>query len=159
MRFFLLLAFAAPAAHAELYRWVDPQSGSVKFSNLPPPWYGDPAKARNAPKVDVIEYRIKPPPPPGAEAAKPKPAPQASSSVIADLEERWRELGESLSSFKDPSDFQRAGDGLRQQMEAYDAVRAELDRQDPAGAARRRAQEGTLMDRLKAGLGAAFSRK
>jgi hypothetical protein len=31
----LLLALAAPA-HADLYRWVDPDTGSVKFSNLPP---------------------------------------------------------------------------------------------------------------------------
>ncbi|HYL26160.1 MAG TPA: DUF4124 domain-containing protein, partial [Burkholderiales bacterium] len=26
---------AAPA-HADLYRWVDPDTGSVTFSNLPP---------------------------------------------------------------------------------------------------------------------------
>ena len=30
-----LLAVAAPA-HADLYRWVDPETGSVKFSSLPP---------------------------------------------------------------------------------------------------------------------------
>ena len=49
----LLFTWANPAA-ADLYRWVDPETGSVKFSSYPPPWYGDAAKARRAPKVEVI---------------------------------------------------------------------------------------------------------
>jgi hypothetical protein len=49
----LLLAGADPAI-ADLYRWVDPETGSVKFSSYPPPWYGQGQPARRAPKVEVI---------------------------------------------------------------------------------------------------------
>jgi len=49
----LLLVWADHAA-ADLYRWVDPETGSIKFSSYPPPWYGDEAKQRRAPKVEVI---------------------------------------------------------------------------------------------------------
>ena len=48
-----VLAWAGAAA-ADLYRWVDPESGSVKYSSYPPPWYGDEAKQRRAPKVELI---------------------------------------------------------------------------------------------------------
>ena len=34
-----LVAGAAAPAEAQLYRWRDPESGSVKFSSLPPPWF------------------------------------------------------------------------------------------------------------------------
>lgn len=58
MRFVVALAvwlffWSLPAA-ADLYRWVDPESGSVKFSNYPPPWYGDGAQQRPGPKVEKI---------------------------------------------------------------------------------------------------------
>ena len=52
----LLFIWAKPAA-ADLYRWVDPESGSVKFSSYPPPWYGDEANQRRAPKVELIPAR------------------------------------------------------------------------------------------------------
>lgn len=52
-------------AAADLYRWVDPESGSVKFSSYPPPWYGDEARERRAPKVEVIPAR-------GETSAKPE---------------------------------------------------------------------------------------
>ena len=42
---------------ADLYRWVDPETGSVKFSSYPPPWHGDAAKERRAPKVEHIPAR------------------------------------------------------------------------------------------------------
>jgi hypothetical protein len=54
-----MLAWVAPAA-ADLYRWVDPETGSVKFSSYPPPWYGDEAKERRAPKVEVIPSKSEP---------------------------------------------------------------------------------------------------
>ena len=44
----------AGTAGADLYRWVDRDSGSIKYSSYPPPWYGDEAKQRRAPKVEVI---------------------------------------------------------------------------------------------------------
>src|SRR6185369_8651150 len=50
---FAAVIWAAPAA-ADLYRWVDPETGSVKFSSYPPPWFGDPARERRAPKVEQI---------------------------------------------------------------------------------------------------------
>jgi len=36
VRALALLLFIALPAHADLYRWIDPDSGSVKLSNLPP---------------------------------------------------------------------------------------------------------------------------
>ena len=66
MRIAIVLAALAWAAQfsgsaaADLYRWVDPETGSVKFSSYPPPWYGDEAKERRAPKVEVIPSRSEP---------------------------------------------------------------------------------------------------
>lgn len=56
MRLFVALAIglAAAPASADLYRWVDPDTGSTKYSSYPPPWFGDPARERRAPKVEVI---------------------------------------------------------------------------------------------------------
>jgi hypothetical protein len=65
-----MTALAAFPAHADLYRWIDRETGSVKFSSTPPPWYGDPEKQKNAPAVEVIPYRA-----PGAPA---KPAPEVA---------------------------------------------------------------------------------
>ena len=73
-----MLAWAGAAA-ADLYRWIDPESGSVKFSSYPPPWYGDPAKERRAPKVQVIPSSV------SAPAAKPPadPIPAAKNAAAA----------------------------------------------------------------------------
>jgi len=78
--------FSGPAA-ADLYRWVDPETGSIKFSSYPPPWHGDPAQERRAPKVEVIPERSRAPssgPRPeeearleGKPAAKPAARPEA----------------------------------------------------------------------------------
>ena len=62
-----ILAWAGAAA-ADLYRWVDPESGSVKFSSYPPPWYGDAAQERRAPKVEVIPSAPAPAVRPAADA-------------------------------------------------------------------------------------------
>ena len=77
----ILLVRAGPAA-ADLYRWVDPESGSVKFSSYPPPWFGDETKQRHAPKVEVIPAANEPvakPETPGArqEGSAPRREPQA----------------------------------------------------------------------------------
>jgi hypothetical protein len=50
-------------------------------------------------------------------------------------------------------DLSRGGEGLRQKMEAYEAVRAELDRVDPAGAARRANESRSVLERLRQGFG------
>jgi hypothetical protein len=83
--------FSGPAA-ADLYRWVDPATGSVKFSNYPPPWYGDPEKERRAPKVEVIPDRSSAPssgPKPEDEARKEaKPAAKTAARPDARPEAR-----------------------------------------------------------------------
>ncbi len=47
----------ATSAAADLYRWVDPETGSVKFSSYPPPWYGDERLEQRSPKVEHIPAR------------------------------------------------------------------------------------------------------
>jgi hypothetical protein len=72
----LLSLLFSGAAMADLYRWVDPQSGSVKFSSLPPPWLGDAEREAVSPKVQVITGQPKPAPPAGrSPAAGEKPPP------------------------------------------------------------------------------------
>ena len=155
MRFLLLMAtLATTPAYADLYRWVDPQTGSVKFSSYPPPWFGQPALELNAPATEVVVYR-----PPGA--AKPAPAPAkpgAAASGLAALETRLAGLTQFFSALPSNTDFSRAGSGIQQQIEAYQAVAAELDRLDPAGAARRRQQEAGFIETLRRGLEAQFKK-
>lgn len=156
---FLLLLAAFPV-QAQLYRWVDPQSGSVKFSNLPPLWHGDPAKEARAPKVEVIPFHGAVAPKPAAASAL-APARVSGASTLpapGPLEARWRAMQEQLASMSQRSDFDRGGQGLQQHLKAYEAVSAELDRLDPAGAARRRTQETSVLERLRKGLEAQFRR-
>ena len=70
---FLIAAFAAFPALADLYRWIDPESGSVKFSSVPPPWYGDAERERRAPPVEVIRDKARAPARPAAELERPDP--------------------------------------------------------------------------------------
>jgi hypothetical protein len=146
MRFVLLvLAWSAFHAHADLYRWVDPDSGSVKYSNLPPPWFGDAGKQRNAPPVEVIRERV--PKAPRKPAAPPQGTAASASAAVA-LEAHWAELAKFVASLPPTAD-PRADPALRHQIETYQALGAELDRIDPAGAARRRAHEASLRAGLK----------
>jgi hypothetical protein len=150
MRFLLLVAaLLALPAQADMYRWIDPETGSVKFSNTPPPWFGDPEKERRNPAVEVIEYRGK--------AEKPKAAPEPGDAAreartVAALEARWLELARFFASLPPTTDFQRAGPNIRSQIETYQALAAELDRLDPAGTARRRAQEAAVIESVRRGL-------
>ena len=139
----LPIACIAFAAHADLYRWVDPQTGSVKFSSTPPPWLGDPEKERGAPAVEVVPFRA-----PGT-VAKPAPAPEkaaAAGVALAALEARWAELLRFFAALPPGTDFS----GLQQQLQEYAAAGAELDRLDPAGAPRRRAQEAAAFAKFGA---------
>lgn len=150
MRFLLLAALLlALPVHADLFRWVERETGQVKFSNTPPPWYGDPEKERHNPRVEVIRYR-------GA-AKQPKPAPEPENAAreartVATLEARWLELARFFASLPPSTDFERAGPNIRQQIEAYQALSAELDRLDPGGTARRRSQEAAVIDSVRRGL-------
>ena len=129
----LTFVFWSFCAHADLYRWVDRQTGSVRYSTSPPPWYGDPQKERTSPPVEVIRYSA-----PGA-TAKPTPK-EENAKIIASMEARWRELTRFFTSLPPGTDFARPAEGLRSQIEAYQTLSRELDRLDPAGAERRRAQ-------------------
>src|SRR5215208_4537701 len=117
----LVAACIAFAAHADLYRWVDPQSGSAKFSSTPPPWYGDPEKERGSPAVEVLSDRARG----GTVAPQKKPA-----VGVAGLEARWAELLRYFASLPPGTDFS----GLQEQLQEYAAAGAELNRLEPAGA-------------------------
>ena len=136
-----LLMLVALPAQADLYRWIDPATGAVKISTLPP--------ADTTIEAEVVRYNAPPTPKPAPVIPLAKP-PAAS---VLELEGRWRALLTQLTGVS-PQDFKQGSEGLRQQIEAYEAVRAELDRQDPAGAARRGAESTTLLERLKQGLAA-----
>ena len=138
----LVLCIALPA-HADLYRWVDPESGSVKLSTQPP---SDPTI-----NAELVPFRNPAAPTPQAAASASKPA----ASSLAVLEARLAEILAKLSA-PAPQDLSRSGEGLRQHAEAYEAVRSELDRLDPAGAARRRSESGSLLERLRQGFAAQF---
>jgi hypothetical protein len=126
-------------AHADLYRWIDPDTGSVKLSSSPP------ADARVT--AEVVPYR-------GPATALPKPAAVAPKTAL-ELEGRWRSLLAQLSGLT-TQDLANGGEGLRQRLEAYEAARAELDRQDPAGAARRATESAAVLEGLRQGLAAQF---
>ena len=148
-----LLLVAGPA-HADLFRWVDPETGSVKFSSVPPT---DPSV-----NAEVLPYRGPVPGPkppaaaPGATAAPVVAGASAGQPAVSMLETRLRELFTQLSGAA-PQDFNRSDAALKQQLETYEAVRAELDRLDPAGAARRQRDATRLFERLKQGFAAGFS--
>ncbi len=145
---FALLLSAAFAAHADLYRWVERETGSVKYSDTPPPWYGDAEKQRGAPAVEVVPYRG-----PGP-ASKPTPQTEgaaAAARAIAVREARWLELVRFFASLPPSTDFSRAGPNIRLQLEAYQTLTAELDRLDPAGAPRRGAQVANALGNIRRG--------
>jgi hypothetical protein len=147
VRILLLLAVLVPAsAQADLYRWRDPQTGSIKFSNHPPPWYGDPVREIGFPPVEVVPDLS----PQRRSVAARKPE---SQSMIGSLEAQFAALLQSLKAsiptLPSSADFERSSVAFQQQAEMYQAVIAELDRMDPAGAARRRAaaQEAGLFSK------------
>jgi hypothetical protein len=143
----------AGAAGADLYRWVDQESGSVKYSSYPPPWYGDEAKQRRAPKVEVI--------PSGRDTAA-RPAPLDAETEAAKkndvakglepLEVRRRQLLAAISAIPPNFDYARDGPAFRRQIEAFQAVSMEMDKLDPKGAERRLAEAKVAIARLAAEL-------
>lgn len=143
MKVFLALALGLlpQLAFADLYRWIDPETGSVKFSSYPPAWYGDPAEESRAPKVEHIPERA------AEAAADPGKAP---GNALDALEERRKRVMQQIAAL--PTDPQRAGAGLKQHLDAYAAVIAEMDRLDPKGAERRRTEAQPLLERFIEGL-------
>jgi uncharacterized protein DUF4124 len=135
LRTLLLLAAVSLPAHADLYRWVDPATGSVNLSNIPP---ADPRV-----RAEVLPYS-------GPGAAKPG----ATASNVPALEAQFNALYAELASVP-PQSFRSAPAELREQMRAYEALRRDLDRVDPAGAPRRAAASLALAQRVQQGLGGA----
>ena len=128
----MLLIAGARCAQADLYRWVDPQSGSVKYSSVPPP-------ASQA-GVQVIPYRANAAP---AKPDAPAPAPASPGNEALDL--RWRELLAEISAAAPGSPE------LQQRLTDLAAVATELDRVDPAGGQRRQAQAQAILQRFLKG--------
>jgi hypothetical protein len=128
----------APAAAADLYRWIDPETGSVKFSSSPPPWHGDPAKERRAPKVLVI--------PAGRAAAPvlPEAAPAAAGEPPAgapgELEAQRKAMLQRVAALAGQAANPRGAQALARQLEGYKELSDQIDRLDPAGAAARRVE-------------------
>jgi hypothetical protein len=134
----LIVLLTAFAARADLYRWIDRDSGSVKYSNTPPPWYGDADRQRGAPAVEVLRYAA-----PGKPAGEPA-SPDARR--IVDLEARRAALLKFFAALPPGTDL--SSPAIREQVQSYQVVSTELDRLDPAGAARRRAQLPPLFEAL-----------
>jgi hypothetical protein len=135
-----LLALAAAPAHADLYRWIDAETGSVKLANSPPPWY----ETGSGPAVERIPFSA--PAPAGRSAAPGKPAAQAPAAA---LETRWRNLLEILGSLPRQMDANAMSDTVKQQIQTFQALGAELDRVDPAGRERRAAEQLAVMQKMK----------
>ena len=145
LRFVLavVLGILAREALADLYRWVDPETGSVKFSSYPPPWFGDAEQEKRAPKVEQIPAR--PVGPAGAQQA------ETARGPLEALDEQRKRVMQQIIALPAQRDFQRGG-ALKQQLDAYAAVTAEMDRLDPRGADKRRAEAQPLLDRLVEGM-------
>ena len=145
----MLLLFLAASAHADLYRWIDPATGTVTYSNVPP---ADPNVS-----PQVVPYTGPLPPKSAAPPAvgKPSPAPAATATAsVAALEAEFQSLYAQLANVP-PESFRNASEALRRQMQTYEGLRSQLDELDPAGASRRAAATLALAERIRKGLEAA----
>jgi len=155
-RFMLLFLCLLPGlVCADLYRWVDPETGSVKFSSYPPPWYGDAEKEKRAPKVEHIPERaassapgtpVKVPGPAGLPAGAATTG--TASASLETLEGQRKRLMLELASPVAQKDLQSGGAALKKQLESFAAVNAQLDQLDPAGAEKRRAEAQPVLEKL-----------
>ena len=154
----MLLSVWTNHAAADLYRWVDPETGSVKFSSYPPPWFGDAARERRAPKVEQIPAG-KPPAaietPSADERVPPKPRPEAGAKPQApansSLEERRKLLLKQIAALAANIATAKPEEGARIYADFADRVReygsAEkfLVQVDAAGEGARRADWSGLV--------------
>jgi hypothetical protein len=141
----LLAALAGTAldASAELYRWRDPQTGSIKYSSYPPPWYGDETRA-NAPKVEVLGG-------PSEGDAKSKPTDEMAekvADVIRFMEQRREQLLSRMTVARASAGFNPSDPSFRADVEAYRNVTRELDKFDPKGASARRRADARVLENL-----------
>ena len=127
---------AALPARADLYRWIDPETGAIKYSSYPPPWMGDAERERRLPPVEVLRYT-----PRGAARAP------EGDQAIAPLENRRRRLLQELLALPERKD--RGRDEIQRQLQAYQLLADELDQLDPRGAAARKAEDYEVMEKLR----------
>lgn len=145
MKFCLMLVLSASwssIALADLYRWVDPETGSVKFSSYPPPWYGDEAKQRRAPKVDVI--------PAGSDKGAGSEGASAALDGVRRLEAFEAQRKQLMQQLSRPG-AERTPQALQKQLEAYGALLEQMDKLDSVGTALRRGEMQVLIERILKG--------
>jgi hypothetical protein len=135
-----MMALVAAPAYADLYRWIDPETGSVKLASSPPPWYD----TGSGPAVERIAFGA---PAPASRVAAPENP--AAQDPTAPLEARWRSLLQVLGTLPRQMDANSMTDTVRQQVESFQALSAELDRVDPAGRERRAAEQLAVMQKMK----------
>ncbi len=140
----VLLAAGAANALAELYRWRDPQTGTIKYSSYPPPWYGDESREASAPKVEVIGA-------PQAEGANRTPADEMAekvAEVIRFMEQRRAQLLSRMTLARASAGFDPEDAAFKADLQAYRAVTRELDKFDPKGASLRRRADTRAFENL-----------
>ena len=140
----VVLAAVAGDVAAELYRWRDPQTGTIRYSSDPPPWYGDESREATAPKVEVLGNR-------DAEAAGRKPVDEMAekvAEVIQFMEQRRGQLLTRMTVARASAGFDPAAPGFKADLQAYQALTRELDKFDPKGAAARRRADARVFENL-----------
>jgi len=140
----VVLAAVAGDVAAELYRWRDPQTGTIRYSSYPPPWYGDESREATAPKVEVLGNR-------DAQAASRKPADEMAekvTEVIHFMEQRREQLLSRMTVARASAGFDPAAPSFKADLQAYQAVTRELDKFDPKGAAARRRADARVFENL-----------
>lgn len=142
----LLAAFLGVAcdAGADLYRWRDPQTGSIKYSSYPPPWYGDESRAASAPKVEVLGG----PSDGDAKAKAPDAMAEKVAEVIRFMEQRREQLLSRMTVARASAGFTPSNPAFRADVEAYRNVTRELDKFDPKGASARRRSDARVLENL-----------
>jgi uncharacterized protein DUF4124 len=143
----LLFLFCAHA-QADLYRWVDPETGSVKFSSYPPPWYGDEGKQRSGPKVERIPSGHDPVARPDAAAGG---APDPARSYEA-LEAQRKALLQQMPGAAPRGAPERGVPALQKQLEALSTLSQQIDKLNPEGADKRRTEAEAVLQKLIKGL-------
>ncbi len=132
------------AAAADLYRWVDPETGSVKFSSYPPPWYGDQAKQHRAPKVERIPTGRDP----AARADVAEGSAQDAAKSYEALEAQRKAMLQQMPSIAARGGSERGVPALQKHLEAFGALSEQIDRLNPEGAAARRTEAEAVLQKL-----------
>jgi hypothetical protein len=123
---------------------MDPETGSVKYSSYPPPWYGDEAKQRRAPKVERIPAGSDPAARPGTAAG----GAQDPARNLEMLEAQRKAMLQQIPAIAERGGAERGVPVLQKQLEAFGAVSAQLDKLNPEGAAARRAEAEAVLQKL-----------